>query len=83
MGEALTIDIFNEVRDRLYRFPQETHWYLCHPDDLARLRETFAPVRWGTCPIIEASEYLTPGKVLEIAYNTDPKWLWPWQRETP
>jgi hypothetical protein len=77
---VLTVDRLYEAYDTLYRFPQETHWYICHPDDLDRLRAVHAPERWGTCPMIHAHSSAEPGKVLQIKYQTDPAWQWPWQR---
>lgn len=80
MGETLTLERLHSAYDTLYRFPQEPHWYLCHPDDLARLRAVHAPERWGTCPMIYASAAAEPGKVLQVAHKVDAAWLWPWQR---
>lgn len=79
-GETLTLDVMLQAYDRLWDLPDEPHWYLCHPDDLARLRSHFAEERWGTCPLIRARSFMQPGKVYQIKHNVDRPWQWPWQR---
>ena len=80
MSGTLTIERLYEAYDNVYRFPQETHWYLCHPDDLDRLRATWGEERWGTCPMMRAHSMAEPGKVLKIKYTVELEWLWPWQK---
>lgn len=79
-GTVLTLDKMMAAYDQAWHFPQEEHFYLCHPDQLAQLREQFSEERWGTCPTIRAHSMMERGKVLEIKHNVDPAWQWHWQR---
>lgn len=66
MSGTLTMDVFLEAYDRLYAFPEEPAWFLCHPDDLAVVRSAFSEIRWGTCPLIRSSESCPAGKVTRV-----------------
>ena len=79
MYETLTLDTLYEAYDRLYQFPPEEYWYVCHPDDLAGVQDLFARVRWGTCPLVQASKWAERGKVLQVR-NQEPLWSCPWQQ---
>jgi hypothetical protein len=78
----LTLDELYRAQDRVL-YPPEPYWYLCHPDDLTRMREVLGQDRPDkhTCPIVRPRRECPPGKLIRIRIDYDLLWPWPWQRQ--
>lgn len=79
---VFTLDMLGDVYDQLWDIPPEPYWFLCHPDDLAWVRELVGRDSPGkhTCPIVRAHKACEVGKLVRFTIDDDPAWQWPWQR---
>lgn len=75
---TLTMERIWAAYDALWDIPDETHFYVCHPDNATLVRATVGADAPGkhTCPIVKVNRACWPGKVLEIAWGE-----WPWWRK--
>lgn len=68
---TLTMEAMLLAYDAAWNIPDEPYWYLCHPDDLERVRAAAGTAAPGkhTCPIVRASDWCPPGKMLRLEWD--------------
>lgn len=68
---TLTMEDLYRAYDAAWDIPDEPYWYLCHPDNLEWARSVVGADAPGkhTCPIVRASDWCPPGKMIRVEWG--------------